>query len=149
MRHTREKVKSILVNWWKKPRFNSHLATISHDKNVYIYIYIDYLTMLIARMNSIRIVLWGLGLMPFDTINRTCSFFRKSARRIETNYRTCVSQLFPRKISFCDRINKLLPFEQIDPRSKGFERSKYLSPRDPTLENGSRKNSVVATPLQV
>lgn len=39
MRHTREKVKSILVNWWKKPRFNSHLATISHDKNVYIYIY--------------------------------------------------------------------------------------------------------------
>lgn len=105
--------------------------------------------MLIARMNSIRIVLWGLGLMPFDTINRTCSFFRKSARRIETNYRTCVSQLFPRKISFCDRINKLLPFEQIDPRSKGFERSNYLSSRDPTLENGSRKNSIVATPLQV
>lgn len=62
MRHTREKVKSILVNWWKKPTFNSHLATISHhDKNIYIYIYIDYLTMLIARMNSIRIVVWGLG----------------------------------------------------------------------------------------
>lgn len=113
MRHTREKVKSILINWWKKPRFNSHLATISHDKNVYIYIYIDYLTMLIARMNSIRIVLWGLGLMPFDTINRTCSFFRKSARRIETNYRTCVSQLFPRKISFCDRINSYLSNKSI------------------------------------
>lgn len=112
MRHTREKVKSILVNWWKKPRFNSHLATISHDKNVYI----DCLTMLIARMNSIRIVLWGLGLMPFDTINRTCSFFRKSARRIETNYRTCVSQLFPRKISFCDRINSYISNKSI----KGF-----------------------------
>lgn len=49
----------------------------------------------------------------FDTINRTCSFFRKSARRIETNYRTCVSQLFPRKISFCDRINSYLSNKSI------------------------------------
>lgn len=37
--------------------------------------------MLIARMNSIRIVLWGL-VLAFDTINHTCPFFCESTRYI-------------------------------------------------------------------